>query len=91
MPNKFFDSVVSGTPIIVDKRFEDIAQLVERDNLGIVIDRNNPEESAERIDHIWEERYDALLKAIDKNKSSFLWEENKRRDFLEFVQDIMKS
>ncbi len=91
MPNKFFDSVVSGTPIIVDKRFEDIAQMVERDNLGIVIDRNSPEESAERIDHIWEERYDALLKAIDKNKNSFLWEESKRREFLEFVQDIMKS
>ncbi|HDP77855.1 MAG TPA: hypothetical protein ENN47_06685, partial [Mesotoga infera] len=52
MPNKFFDSVVSGTPIIVDKRLEDIAQIVERDNLGIVIDRNNPEESAETIDHI---------------------------------------
>lgn len=91
MPNKFFDSVVSGTPIIVDKRLEDIAQIVERDNLGIVIDRNNPEESAEKIDHIWKERYDNLLQAINKNKGSFLWEENKRREFLGFVQEILKS
>lgn len=49
MPNRFYDSLVSGTPIIASKDSIDVANEVENFNLGINFDYNNFDNSIQTL------------------------------------------
>lgn len=92
-PNKFYDSICAGTPVILDKRFEEMRSIVERDNTGLIIDRDNAEKSSELILNTWENgsKYNALLKNISERQENYCWDEKKEEQFLSFVLNTYKE
>ncbi|MDO7975795.1 glycosyltransferase [Oceanotoga teriensis] len=87
MPNKFFDSLAAGTPVIVNKNFESMANMVEKYGIGVVIDPKNVENSTEDILKIYDD-YDIILRNLDLYKEEFLWTEDKKNDYLNFVVKV---
>jgi glycosyltransferase involved in cell wall biosynthesis len=79
-PNKFFDSLSAGKPIIVNSAGW-TKDLVEKENCGFYVDPQNPENFAEK-----------LLKYKDDLELLKNWGENSRRLSLEvFDKNILSS
>lgn len=93
MPNKFFDSIAAGTPVILDKDFLGMRELIENDGIGVVIDRDNPKESAEKITAFWESKveYEKLLLNISRKQDHYVWNEKKEREFIDFIMRVIDS
>jgi len=93
MPNKFFDSIAAGTPVILDKDFLGMRELIENDGIGVVIDRENPKESAEKITAFWESKveYEKLLLNISRKQDHYVWDEKKEREFIDFIMRVIDS
>ncbi|MBP1704310.1 MAG: glycosyl transferase family 1 [Chloroflexi bacterium] len=45
-PNKFWESLAGGTPVVVDRSADVMCQIVERDEVGVVVDGGDPREYA---------------------------------------------
>ena len=93
MPNKFFDSICAGTPVIVDKNFEEMKSFVEEDNTGLIIDRNNVEETSKLILNTWGDssKYESLIDNISGKQERYCWDEKKEEQFLSFVLSTYKE
>ncbi|AKI96525.1 glycosyltransferase [Kosmotoga pacifica] len=90
LPNKLFDSVAAGTPVIVNSRFKSMASLVERYNVGTVIDTTQSICSiTTKIIKAWND-YETFLDAIQTNAEHFIWNEKKEQEFIDFVLGVIK-
>ncbi|WGS66038.1 glycosyltransferase family protein [Marinitoga aeolica] len=84
LPNKYYDSIASETPVIVKNTFISMAKEVEKYNIGVVINPKKVEESVDKIIKAYE-NYDELLENIRKYKHEFIWTEKKEKEFVNFV------
>jgi len=78
LPNKFFESIVTETPIIADRNSE-FGKLVESDSLGWIVDFKNLEQSLNKLFTELSCKKDSLSsykENIKKNKEIYYWEKN---------------
>ncbi len=84
LPNKYYDSICAGTPVIVKNTFVSMAKEVEKYGIGVVIDPSDVEDSVERIFNAYE-RYDEFMENLRKYKRNFVWDDGKKEEFIKFV------
>ncbi|MCP5454645.1 MAG: glycosyltransferase [Thermotogae bacterium] len=84
MPNKFFDSIASGTPVIVNEKFISMSKIVNEYSLGVTINPNNPEEAYKKIENSYN-NYNEIIKNIKKYKEKFIWTAKKEKEFINFI------
>ncbi len=90
LPNKFYDSLAAGTPVIVNERFVSMARIVKEKGVGVVI---NPQKVDESVQKILEaiDRYEEIFNNVMKHQNEFVWDEDKEKAFLEFVLGIYEK
>lgn len=92
LPNKFFDSMAAGVPVIVSENFVELCDVVKNDNVGIIID---PEKTKESIDKILEysqkEKYEVLLENIIKHRNKYIYDNEKKTVLRDFVVKIIRK
>lgn len=71
LPNKIFDYIQAETPLLVSDR-KIVAQLVQQENIGAVIDHHNPKLMAEKVEQ--------MLNA----KEYSVWQENLKKSALKY-------
>jgi len=82
MPNKFFDSICAGTPVVVDKRFLSMASEVEKYGIGTVIDIRNISQSINVFMRSSQKReYERILNHIAVYRDDFFWNSEKEERF----------
>lgn len=86
LPHKFFDSLAAETPVIVNKKFVSTAKMVEELGIGVVIDTDKPNEAVKEILKAYDD-YEILIENVRKHKYKFIWNEEKEREFVNFVCD----
>lgn len=84
LPNKFFDSIGAGTPVIVKDSFVSMKRFVERYGIGVVINPDHVQESVEKISRAYEE-YALLVANILRHQQEFVWDSKKEEQFVQFV------
>jgi hypothetical protein len=84
LPHKFFDSIAAETPVIVKDTFVSMKKLVEKYGIEVVINPNNVDDSVEKIIKAYE-NYHLLIENIKKHKDKFVWNEEKEKEFEDFV------
>ncbi|MBO8161187.1 MAG: glycosyl transferase family 1 [Thermosipho sp. (in: Bacteria)] len=84
LPHKFFDSIAAGTPVIVKNSFISMAKEVKKYGIGVVINPSNVEESVKKILDAYE-NYNVIQENIKKYKHLFIWNEEKEKEFVDFV------
>jgi len=83
MPNKFFDSICAGTPVVVDKRFLSMASEVEKYGIGTVIDiRNISQSISSFMKNSQKLEYESILKHISVYRDDFIWNREKEEKYL---------
>ena len=91
LPNKFFDSLAAGTPVIVDEFFEEMSRLTLEWGVGLVVDMRDPEAAANKIISSLEDgSYEKFLRNIDRHKAKFTWQTYEQH-FLRFVDAILEG
>lgn len=86
LPNKFFDSMAAGVPVIVSSEFVELSESVQNDGVGIVINPENPKESLEKIfEYSQNDKYNALLNNIVRNRSKYIYDDEKKQILRNFV------
>ena len=75
LPNKIFDYIQAGTPLLVSNR-KIIKEIVENNNIGKVIETHNLKEIATCISSIFknEEQYNKWAKNLVKTAEIYNWE-----------------
>jgi len=92
MPNKFFDSLGAGTPVIVASDFEEMARIIQKNKIGILIDRNEMKRSVDRIVSLWNSAdYDRLLDSIRSTQDEYAWDTDKEESFLSYIRTLTES
>ena len=90
LPNKLFDSVAAGTPVIVNSRFKSMVSLVKKYNVGILIGTTQPVHFiTKKIVEAWN-NYETLLKAVKLNNRHFVWDEKKEQEFINFILEVIR-
>jgi glycosyltransferase involved in cell wall biosynthesis len=89
LPNKFYDSLAAGTPVIVKASFVSMAKQVEDLGLGVVIDPTKLDESVEKITEAYK-NYQKILDNIEKHQKKFIWDEEKERKFVDLISNLPK-
>ena len=91
LPNKFFDSLAAGTPVILAKRFISMKRIVEETNTGIVL--NLIEDADEDLRKLQSglDHYDEYIESLKIHQDEFVWDDSKEAIFKDFVLRIMKS
>jgi len=89
LPNKFYDSLAAGTPVIVKKSFVSMTKQVENLGLGIVMDPANLEESVEKITNACK-NYENIIKNVEKHQKEFIWNEEKEKKFIDLISHLIK-
>jgi glycosyltransferase involved in cell wall biosynthesis len=91
LPNKFFDSLAAGTPVILAERFICMKKIVEETNTGIVL--NLVHESDEDLKTLQESlnHYNTYIQSLKLYQDKFAWNESKEAIFNDFIMRIMKS
>ncbi len=84
LPNKFFDSIGAGTPVIVKDSFVSMKRLVERYGIGVVINPDQVQESVEKITQAYAE-YAQLVTNVLRHQQEFVWDSKKEEQFVQFV------
>lgn len=84
LPHKFFDSLAAGTPVIVKESFVSMKKIVEDFKVGVII---NPEDVDQSVQNILKacENYNELLENVKVHSDRFVWDEQKEKEFVEFV------
>ena len=85
LPNKYYDSIAAGTPVIVKESFISMAKQVEELGIGAVINPSNIEQSIEKILKAYE-NYETILKNIEKYQNQFVWSQEKEKEFLKIME-----
>ncbi|BBE30170.1 hypothetical protein OSSY52_03110 [Tepiditoga spiralis] len=87
MPNKYFDSIGAGVPIILADKFITMQNMTKKYKNGIIININNPDESIEKIKKLsTKENYNELLKNIEKYQNEFIWNQKQKQKLIDFIK-----
>ena len=75
LPNKIFDYIQAGIPLLVSNR-KIIKEIVLNNNIGKVIDTHNPKEIATAISEVFEDQqqYDSWCQNLVKVAKDYNWE-----------------
>jgi len=84
LPNKFYDSIAAGTPVVVMQSSVSMSKIVEELGIGVVIEPKDVEGSVKKILDAYD-NYDKLVDNVERHKSKFVWDETKEKEFVEFV------
>lgn len=89
LPNKFFDTLAAGTPVIVDSYFSEMASWVEEFGVGLVVDPiKDPVGSAEKVvKTLVDGRYENFLINIKKHQERFTMDLY-RSQLCNFVREV---
>ena len=90
LPNKFYDSLAAGTPVILDRRFVSMKKIVEETQTGVVLDLVEPSKHSSSFLND-SEAYDRYLDNLSSNYDQFVWDSSKEDVFLDFVAAVLKS
>lgn len=90
LPNKFYDSLAAGTPVILDRRFVSMRKIVEKTQTGIVLDLLDAMKHPPSFLND-SEAYDLYLDNLRRNYDEFVWDSSKQDVFLDFVATVLKS
>ncbi len=88
LPNKFFDSIAAGTPVIVKESFVSMAKQVRDLGLGVIINPRNVEESRLRILDAYN-NYNTILRNIEIHQDEFVWNQNRKEEFIRKIEEII--
>lgn len=90
LPNKFFDSIAAGTPVILNSSFKSMLSLVKKYKVGVIVDlKQNSHLALQAIVDAWE-NYSYLLESIERNIKYFVWDEEKEQKYLNFILEVVK-
>jgi glycosyltransferase involved in cell wall biosynthesis len=77
-PNKFWESLTAGTPVVVGRELEVMRDIVERDSLGAIADPAEPDDLARGLRAILDqppEAYAAMrARCLDVTRERYSWE-----------------
>lgn len=77
-PNKFWESLAAGTPVVIGKDLEVMREIVERDGLGAIADPADPDDLARALREILEQpaaAYDAMReRCLTVSRERYNWE-----------------
>lgn len=91
LPNKFFDCIVSKTPIIIPSQLKEQRKILEEYDIGYSVDLDNNQWIQElRGVFTNQKEYDRKSHNIEKHYREFLWDSHER-EYLNFVERIMKT
>lgn len=81
MPNKLFEAMAAGLPIVIDKEFVEMRKIVEKYKVGIAVDSDNERESAKAIKTLLENEdyYLSLKDNIKKTRNELCWENDSKK------------
>ncbi|HDP76670.1 MAG TPA: hypothetical protein ENN47_00495 [Mesotoga infera] len=88
LPNKFYDSLAAGTPVIIGKRFVSMKKIVEETQTGVVLNLlEEPKEPSLILNAL--DSYDCYLDNLRANYDKFVWDNSKEEDFVDFITSIL--
>lgn len=88
LPNKFFDSLAAGTPIIINNRFVSMKKIIDYTNSGIVLNfEDDMVQNVKKIFLAWD-NYNILLESLKKNQEYFAWNKAKENELINFVTSV---
>jgi glycosyltransferase involved in cell wall biosynthesis len=77
-PNKFWESLAAGTPVVIGRDLEVMRRIVEADGLGAVADPADPDDIARALRDVLEqtpEGYEAMrARCLDVTRERYNWE-----------------
>jgi len=77
-PNKFWESLAAGTPVVLGRDLEVMRAMVEADRLGAIADPEDPEDLARALREILEQPradYDAMReRCLTVSRDRYAWE-----------------
>ncbi|MEX1168646.1 MAG: glycosyltransferase [Chloroflexota bacterium] len=77
-PNKFWESLAAGTPVVIGRDLEVMRAIVEADSLGAVADPTDPDDLARALREVLEqppEAYDAMReRCLAVSRDRYNWE-----------------
>ena len=90
LPNKFYDSLAAGTPVIIDKRFVSMKEIVEETQTGIILDLlEEPKDPSLILNAL--DSYGCFLDNLRANYDRFVWDNSKESAFVDFITAILDS
>jgi glycosyltransferase involved in cell wall biosynthesis len=89
LPNKIFDYIQAKTPMLVSNR-QIIADLVQKNNIGLVSHTHDPEKLADTVLEIFsnQEQYDTWCTNIQKAAKVYNWE-NEQKHLKEIYRNLL--
>lgn len=84
LPNKYYDSLAAGVPVIVKNTFVSMVKEVEKYGIGVVIDPKDVNGSVKKILDAYE-NYQALINNVKKYQHMFVFDESKKEELLRFI------
>jgi glycosyltransferase involved in cell wall biosynthesis len=77
-PNKFWESLTAGTPVVLGRDLEVMRQIVEQDRLGAIADPADPDDLARGLREVLEQGPDELAAMKDRclavTRTTYNWE-----------------
>jgi glycosyltransferase involved in cell wall biosynthesis len=77
-PNKFWESLAAGTPVVIGQDLEVMREIVERDGLGAVGDPSDPDDLARALRDVLDQpaaAYDAMrARCLEVSRDRYNWE-----------------
>jgi len=91
LPNRFYDSLAAGTPILLAKRFVTMRKIIERTHTGLVLDLLlEPDECLPMIRKALNS-YDNLLENLRIHHDEFVWNTSKENEFVNFITTVLDN
>ncbi len=80
MPNKLFEALMAGLPIVLDKEFVEMRKIIEKYKVGIAVDSDNEVETVNAMKTLLENRdyYLSLKDNIKKSRNELCWENDSK-------------
>jgi glycosyltransferase involved in cell wall biosynthesis len=77
-PNKFWESLAAGTPVVIGRELQVMRQIVEADRLGAIADPSDPDDVARALAEVLEqpaEAYEAMRqRCLTVTRERYNWE-----------------
>ena len=78
LPNKFFEYMMAGVPVLVSN-LDEIAHIVRERRVGFVLDDNSPDTIRATIESALSADREALAGSVQKTREEFCWDRESQR------------
>lgn len=90
LPNKFFEGIAAGLPMVTTQNTE-IASLMRQYDMGITCDPNNPRQIADAIIEIMQPKNQARYRAnVARARQELNWEQEEKK-LIDLYQSILRT